>query len=95
MNKEKREKKQKKKKIEDSGIGDLIIKDNLTCDFSYLSTFNLKSLLKETTKLQGQSTKENKTNIEPAASCEDPDQKSDVIQLSEAAQRLINICDSI
>ncbi|CUM53832.1 uncharacterized protein AC631_00240 [Debaryomyces fabryi] len=96
MNKEKREKKQKKKKTEDSGIGDLIIKDNMTSDFSHLSTFNMESLLKETAKVLGQCTKENKNNREPTTSIEDHDQKSsNVNQLSDVAQRLINLCESI
>lgn len=96
MNKEKREKKQKKKKTDDSGIGELIITDNTACDFSYLSSFDMDSLLKETTKLPGQCSKDNKNNKVLASSKEVQDEKSgNVNELSEAAQRLIHICGSI
>lgn len=96
MNKEKREKKQKKKKTEDSGIGELIITDNFACDFTYLSSFNMDSLLKEATKLPGQYNKDNKNNKVLAPPKEDQDEESgNVNKLSEAAQRLVHICDSI
>lgn len=96
MNKEKREKKQKKKKTDDSGIGELIITDNIAYDFSYLSSFNMDSLLKETAKQPGQCNNDNKNNKVLAPSKEVQNEKSgNVNKLSEAAQRLVHICDSI
>lgn len=94
MNKEKREKKQKKKKTEDSGIGELVIKDNIACDFSYLSSFNMDSLVKETAKLPGQCNKDKNSKF-LGSSKEGQDEKINADELSEAAERLVRICDSI
>ena len=96
MNKEKREKKQKKKKVEDTGISELIIKDNVSYDFSYLLSFTMDSLLKETTNLPGRGNKDNKNNKALAPSNEGHDEtNADLSKLSEAAQRLVHICDMI
>lgn len=96
MNKEKREKKQKKKKADDSSIGELIITDNINCDFSYLSTFNMDSLLKETIKLPVQCIKEHKNNKVSTTFKDDQAEKNGNVDHSpEAVRKLIQLCESI
>ena len=95
MNKDRRDKKQKKKKADECSIGDVIITDNLNSDFSYLSTFKMDSLFKKTSKTLAQSINSRENNKHEDSTVSKGNEKNNAEESLKVAQKIIQLCESI
>lgn len=98
MNKDRRDKKQKKKKTEDSAINELVIKNNVNNSYDYLSTFKMEDYLNEGKRDLNTSDEKRKDQSGTSNNGEGSKYEYDKVNLdtiSKVIEEISTLCDSI